>query len=57
MGWGGQEHRVLAELQGFRAEPILAAWPTDPPAVPAITTLSIRLAGTSTTPDQRRDRR
>ncbi len=36
---------LLSELRGFRAAPILAAWPADPPSVPEITELSIRLAG------------
>ena len=36
---------LLSELRSFRAEPILAAWPADPPDVPEITELSVRLAG------------
>lgn len=36
---------LLSELRSFRAAPILAAWPADPPAVPEITELSVRLAG------------
>lgn len=36
---------LLSELKSFRAAPILAAWPADPPDVPEITELSIRLAG------------
>jgi len=35
---------LRAELQGFRASAILAAWPADPPAVPIITALHVRLA-------------
>lgn len=36
---------LLSELKSFRAAPILAAWPADPPNVPEITEFSIRLAG------------
>lgn len=36
---------LLSELRGFRAQPILAAWPADPPDVPEITELAVRLAG------------
>ncbi len=41
---------LLHELQGFRAGAILERWPADPPAVPAITELHVRLGG-STDPD------
>lgn len=36
---------LRAELLGFRAAAILARWPADPPAVPAIAALAVRLGG------------
>lgn len=46
---------LRAELVGFRAAAILARWPADPPDVPAITALAVRLAGTPATTGRAED--